>query len=39
MVWFLQLSRWSKNLSLNLKEKDLKFMVMIIDIDWYEKKF
>ncbi len=39
MVWFLQLLLWSKNLALNLeKNKDLTFIVIIIDIDWYEKK-
>ncbi len=40
MVWFLQLSLWSKILGLNLKEiKIWPFIVIIIDIDWYEKNY
>ncbi len=40
MVWFLKLSLWSKNLALNLKKnKDLTFIVIIIDIDWYENNY
>ncbi len=39
MVWFLQLSLWSKILGLNLKEKDLTCIVIIIDIDWYKKNY
>ncbi len=40
MVWFLQLSLWSKNLALNFKRnKDLTFIMIIIDIDWYEKNY
>ncbi len=39
MVRFLQLSLWSKNLALNLKEINLTFIVIIMDIDLYEKKY
>ncbi len=34
MVWFLQLSLWSKILAYKLeRNKDLTFIVIIIDID------
>ncbi len=40
MVWSLQLSLWSKILGLNLKEiKIWHFIVIIMDIDWYEKNY
>ncbi len=40
MVFFLQLSHWSKNLALNLKRnKDLTFIAIIIDIDRYETNY
>ncbi len=38
MVWFLQLSLCSKKSGFKLeRNKDLTFIVIIIDIDWYEK--
>ncbi len=40
MVWFLQLSIWSKKSGFKLeRNKDLTFIMIIIDVDWYEKNY
>ncbi len=40
MVWFLKLSLWSKKYGFKLEiNKDLTFIVIIIDIDWYENNY
>ncbi len=39
MVWFLQLSLWSKILALNMKEIKIWQLSWQLSIDWYDKNY